>query len=150
MALLGIFRKKEKKAVSPESVQKPPLLLELCKGDDELYKVLSRTLLVNPRMTMRPGVDSYVERAEGLEKSGDSVGARIAYQAAGEISQFEGKLAQTQKFFKKAAEADPNYGYKKVFEYYAKKENAERALAVAHEYYTKTGKLTGEKESSAG
>jgi len=103
---------------------------------------------MNPRMTMKEGLDSYVEKAQNYEKDGDSVRARIAYQTAGQISQFEGKLVQTQKFFKKAVEVDPNFVNKKVYEYYSKKENAERALAVAREYYARTEKRIIEKETS--
>jgi len=77
------------------------------------------------------------------------VKARIAYQVAGEISLYEGKLAQIQKFFKKAAEVDPNYVNRKLFEYYGKKENAERALTVAQEFYTKTEKSAVKKEGSS-
>lgn len=149
MAVVGIFRKKEKKEekpIAPEPAQKP-LLQELC-GDDELYQVLSRTVLMNPQMTMKDGIDSYIEKARSFEEAGNHVRARIAYQAAGEISQFEGNLAQTQKFFKKAAEVTPDFANRKFFEYYSKKENAERALAIAQEYYTKTGKRGEKKENS--
>ncbi len=149
MVSLGIFRrKKEKEAEVAEPAQKS-LLLELCGDDNELYQVLSRTILMNPHMTMKEGIDSYIEKAQGYEDAGENVRARVAYQTAGEISQFEGKLAQTQKFFKKAAEVDPSYANRKVFEYYSRKEKAERALAVAREYYTKTGKYTEKKESSS-
>ncbi len=149
MVSLGIFRrKKEKEAEVAEPAQKS-LLLELCGDDNELYQVLSRTILMNPHMTMKEGIDSYIEKAQGYEDAGEKVRARVAYQTAGEISQFEGKLAQTQKFFKKAAEVDPSYANRKVFEYYSRKEKAERALAVAREYYTKTGKYTEKKESSS-
>lgn len=147
MAFVGLFRKKEKKAVATEPVQKP-LLQELCGDDDELYQVLSRTVLMNPQMTMKDGIDAYIEKARSFEEEGNHIRARIAYQAAGEISQFEGKLAQTQEFFKKAADATPDFANKKFFEYYSKKKNAERALAVAQEYYTKTGKREEKKEAT--
>jgi len=141
MAPFGIFRKKakEEKKEEEKTAQKT-LLEEMCGGDEELYQVLSRTLLLNPQLTAKEGIDSYIEKAQQYEKDGDHIRARIAYQVAGEISLYEGKLAQTQKFFKKAAEVDPNYANKNVFEYLNKKENAERALTVAQEYYTKTGK----------
>jgi len=138
MISFGILRKKEKE--EKKEPTKKTLLEELCGGDSELYQVLSRTVLLNPEMTLTEGINSYVEKAQEYEKSGDYVRARAAYQAAGEIYLYEGKLAQTQKFFKKAAEVDPNYVNKNVFEYYSKKENAERALTVAREFYAKTGK----------
>jgi len=138
MISFGILRKKEKE--EKKEPTKKTLLEELCGSDSELYQVLSRTMLLNPEMTLTEGVNSYIAKAQEYEKNGDHVRARAAYQAAGEISLYEGKLAQTQKFFKKAAEVDPNYVNKNVFEYYSKKENAERALAVAREFYAKTGK----------
>ena len=146
MASLGIFRKKKKeeKEAATQPTQKT-LLEELCGGDRELYQVLSRTILLNPEMTVKDGINSYVEKAQQHEETGDNVEARVAYQLAGEISLYEGKLTQAQKFFKKAAEVDPNYVNRKVFEYYSKKENAERALAVAKEYYRKTGKSAEKK-----
>ena len=140
MAPLGIFRRKKKEEKEEAQPTQKTLLEELCGGDSELYKVLSRTILLNPEMTAKDGINSYAEKAQQHEKTGDYAEARVAYQLAGEISLYEGKLTQTQKFFKKAAEVDPNYVNRKVFEYYSKKENAERALAVAKEYYRKTGK----------
>jgi len=151
MRLFGIFRKKEKEKKKEATVTKPAeksLLAELCGKDKELYEALSRTILLNPQMTAKGGIDPYVEKAEAYEKNRDNIKARISYQVAGEISLYEGKLAQIQKFFKKAAEVDPNYGDRKVFEYLSKKENAERALRVAQEYYTKTKKGAETKESS--
>jgi len=149
MTPFGILRKKEKEEKKEAAVAQPAqktLLEELCGGDKELYEVLSRTILLNPDITVKEGIDSYVGKAQEYEKTGDYMGARIAYQVAGEISLYEGKLAQIQKFFKKAAEADPNYVNRKFFEYYGKKENAERALTVAQEFYNKTGKHVEKKE----
>jgi tetratricopeptide (TPR) repeat protein len=147
MVPFGIFRKKEKEtAVKP--AQKT-LLEELCEGNDELYQALSRIILLNPQLTMKEGIDSYIERGQEYEKTGDSVRARVAYQVAGEICLYEGKLVQVQKFFKKAAEADPSFENRNVFEYLSRKENAERALAVAQEFYIKTGKRRMTTESSS-
>jgi tetratricopeptide (TPR) repeat protein len=138
MTPFGILRKKEQEAAA-KPAQKT-LLEELCGGNDELYQALSRTILLNPRLTAKEGIDSHVDKAQEHEKNGDNIRARIEYQVAGELAIYEEKLAQAQKFFKKAAEADPNSENRKVFEYLSKKENAERALAVAQEFYSKTGK----------
>jgi len=145
MAPFGIFRK-EKKEAAAKPAQKT-LLEELCGGNDELYRALSRTILLNPQITVKEGIDSYIERAEEYEETGDRARARIAYQVAGEISLYNGKLAQAQKFFKKAAEVDPNFENRNIFEYLSKKENTERALAVAQEFYTKTQKPKKTAES---
>lgn len=145
MSPFGISRKKGKdkaEAHGPPPVQKT-ILDELCGNDKDLLDTLSRTIMVNPEATLKEGIDFYVEKAQQYEKSGDVVRARVSYQVAGEIALYEGNTAQTQEFFKKAAEADPNYSNKKLFDYFGKKKNAERAVAVAKEFYEKTGKRTG-------
>jgi tetratricopeptide (TPR) repeat protein len=151
MMLLGVFRKKEKEekkeAATPQPVQKT-LLEGLCGDDKELYEVVITTILLNPEMTVKEGVNSYLEKAKEYEKAKDYMKARIAYQVAGEISLYEGKLSQAQDFFKKAAEVDLDYAYRKVFEYFSKKEKAEKVLAIAQEFYAKTGKRTKKKEDS--
>jgi len=139
MSPLGIFRKKEKGA-EPSKSESKTLLEELCEDNKELYEVLRRTILLNPEITLKEGIDSYLGKAEEYEKAGDHVRARVAYQTAGEIFLYEGKVADAQKFFKKAAEIDPNYEHKKVFEYFNRKENAQRAMVVAREFYAKSGK----------
>lgn len=146
MGPLGIFRRKKKvegkekeKKKTPESTEKS-LLEELCKSDTELLSALSHTVLLNPSKLYQEGIDSYIKKAQGLEKKKDFLRARINYQAAGELALYEGKLAQAQKFFKKCAELEPNPEYKKIFAYYSKKANAEKALKTAQEYYTRTAK----------
>jgi len=138
MAPFGIFKRKK---VLEEKKEEKTLLENLCKGDNELYNTLSRALLLNPEMTKKAGeIDTRVEKAEEHEKNKDYVRARIEYQVAGQLAIYEGKTAQAQKFFKKAAEIDPAYPNRSVFEYFTKKENAEKAIAVAQEYYAHTAK----------
>ena len=141
MTPLGIFKKKEKEVKKTEEAGATPskdtLLTELCKGDNELCNALSRTLLLNIESTKRGGgIDARVEKAQEYEKAKDFVRARAEYQVAGELAMYEGKATNVQKFFKKAAEVDPSNSFKNIFEFLAKKENAEKAVAVAHEYYT--------------
>jgi len=143
MAPLGIFRKKEtKKTEEAKAIpSKDTLLAELCKGNDELCNALSRTLLLNVESTKSGGgIDARVEKAQEYEKTKDFVRARVEYQVAGELALYEGKTANVQKFFKKAAEMDPSSPFKNIFEYLAKKENAEKAVAVAKEYYSRSVK----------
>lgn len=143
MGPLGFFRRRRKEAEKEEekteSTEKS-LLQELCKGDTELFSVLNHTVLLNPSRLSEKGIDSYIEKAQEFEKKKDFLRARINYQAAGEIALYEGKLTQVQKFFKKCAELESNPEYKKVFAYYSKKANAEKALKLAQEYYTRTAK----------
>jgi hypothetical protein len=146
MSPFGISRKKGKDQAKTDTHGPPPvqktILDELCGGDKDLLEALSRTIMVNPEATLKEGIDSHVEKAQQYEKSGDIVRARVSYQVAGEIALYEGNAAQTQEFFKKAAEVDPNYSNKKLFDYFGKKKNAERAVSVAKEFYQKTGKRT--------
>jgi len=145
MARLGIFRKKEK-TETKRQVEKS-LLEELCGSDSKLYNALTRTVLLNPQITIQGGGESYVAKAQEYVKNNDRALARIAYHAAGEISLYEGKLAQAQKFFKQAAETDPGSIYQSAFEFYANKENAEKALKVAREFYARTVKQIEKKET---
>ncbi len=142
MTPLGFFRRKKKeKKEKPESTEKS-LLEELCKGDTELFSVLSHTVLLNPSRLYKEGIETHIEKAQEFEKKKDFLRARINYQAAGEIALYEGKLTQVQKFFKKCAELESNPEYTKIFAYYSKKANAEKALKIAQEYYTQTVKPT--------
>lgn len=134
-----VEEKGKKKKKTPESAEKS-LLEELCKGDTELLSALNHTVLLDPARLHDEGIDVYIEKAQEFEKNKDLLRARINYQAAGEIALYEGKLAQVQKFFKKCVELESDPEYKKVFAYYSKKENAEKALRIAQEYYTRTVK----------
>jgi tetratricopeptide (TPR) repeat protein len=146
MAPLGFFRKKEKAAETKKETHAAPkaepktLLDELCGGNKELREALNRTLLLNPEAMVKEGIESHVEKAEEYEKAQRTTNARIEYQVAGQIALHDGKLPQAQKFFKKAAEIEPDSPYVKAFEYFGKKENAEKAIAVAQEFYAKAGK----------
>ncbi len=137
-------KKKEKK--TPESTEKS-LLEELCKGDAELFSVLSHTVLLDPFRLLDEGLSSYVERAQEFEEKKDFERARVQYRAAGEIALYEGNLAQVQKFFKKCAELESNPEFQKIFAYFTKKANAEKALKVAQEYYAQTVKSPEGKET---
>lgn len=143
MGPLGFFRRKKKvegrEKETTESTEKS-LLQELCKDDTELFSVLNHTVLLNPSRLSEEGIDTYIEKAQEFEKKKDFLRARIHYQVAGEIALYEGKLTQVQKFFKKCAELESDPEYKKIFDYYSKKANAEKALKLAQAYYTRTVK----------
>ncbi|HKZ93785.1 MAG TPA: hypothetical protein VJ249_04290 [Candidatus Bathyarchaeia archaeon] len=147
MTPLGLFRKKEKQPTETAKERQAAtlstertLLDELCNGNKELYEAMSRTLLLNPETTVKEGTDFHAEKGQQYEEDQKLRNARIEYQVAGQIALYEGKLQQVQKFFKKAAEVEPDYEFKRAFEYFGKKENAERAISVAREFYKKTGK----------
>jgi len=143
MGLLNRFRGKkevEKTKEKPLKSVGKSLLDELCGGDTELYHAVSHTVLLDPQRLLEEGIESHVKQAEESEKKKDLLRARIHYQAAGEIALYEGKLEQAREFFKKCAELESNSEYKKVFSYYSRKSNAEKALKVAQEYYAQTMK----------
>jgi Tfp pilus assembly protein PilF len=156
MTPLGIFRKKEKKE-KPKQASKEPthektqesLLEKLCKNDKELLDALSRTLLLDVAITKNQAdIDARAENAQGYEKNKENIKARVEYHTAGELALYEGKTALAQKYFKRAAEVDPTYAHRNVFEFFAKKENAERAVTVAREYYAQTAKTLHAKAAS--
>jgi hypothetical protein len=147
MPLLGFFRRKEKETAetkkethAAQKAEPKTLLDELCKGNRELREALSRALLLNPESIIKEGIDHHVQKAEEYEDAQKTTNARIEYQVAGQIALHDGKLPQMQKYFKKAAEIEPDSPYKNAFEYLSKKENAEKAIAVAQEFYTKASK----------
>jgi hypothetical protein len=136
MTPFGIFGRKKK---IEEKIAEKTFLDELCGDDSDLKKVLTMILLLNPDRTGEMGgIDSHLEKAKEYENEKDHVRARVEYQVAGELALYEGKLAQVQKLFKKAAEADPDYSHKNVYEFLTKRENAEKASTVAKEYYRRT------------
>jgi len=143
MGLLDRFRGKKE---VEETEEKPlesfekSLLEELCGDDTKLLHALSHTVLLDPKRLLEEGIESHVKQAEELEEKKDLLRARIHYHAAGEIALYEGKLEQAREFFKKCAELESNPEYKKVFSYYSRKPNAEKALKVAQEYYAQTMK----------
>lgn len=147
MPLLGFFRRKEKETAetkkethAAQKAEPKTLLDELCKDNKELREALSRALLLNPESIIKEGIESHVQKAEEYEDAQKTTNARIEYQVAGQIALHDGKLPQMQKYFKKAAEIEPDSPYKNAFEYLSKKENAEKAIAVAQEFYTKASK----------
>jgi poly-D-alanine transfer protein DltD len=148
MPLLGFFRRKGKEKATTETkkeaqkAEPKTLLDELCKNDKELQEALSRMLLLNPETVTKEGIETHAQKAEEYEKDQRTTNARIEYQVAGQIALHDGKLPQMQKYFKKAAETEPDYPYKKAFEYLSKKENAEKAIAVAQEFYSKAKQVS--------
>lgn len=141
MGLLDLFRRKKKAEgkEKSESIGKSSLE-ELCGNDHELCYTLSRTLFLHPTRPQTKGLDSYVKKAKDYEKKKDFLRARIEYQVAGELALYEGKLTEAQRFFKKCAELEQDPEYKKIFEYYLQKENAEKALKIAQEFYARRSK----------
>lgn len=137
---LGFLRRKKKevKIIEEEKPKIKTPLEELCSDNKKLYEAVSATVLLNPDLVVKEGIDSYREKAETYVKNNDPTKARVAYQMAGEIAIYEGKLELVQAFFKKVIELDPGYTHRNSFEFYANDENARKALEVAQEFYKKS------------
>jgi len=151
MIALSLFRGKRKEQVKETATPSSPdkiLIEELCGNDKELCEASSILILVNPELVVTNGVDSFAAKAQEHEMAKDFVSARIAYQVAGEIALFEGDLQKALSLFKKAAEVDPSYTFRKVFNYISKEENAERLFAVAQEFYSRMQKRPSKIEVS--
>jgi poly-D-alanine transfer protein DltD len=152
MPLLGFFRRKGKEKATTETkketqkAEPKTLLDELCKNDKELQEALSRMLLLNPETVTKEGIETHAQKAEEYEKDQRTTNARIEYQVAGQIALHDGKLPQMQKYFKKASEIEPDSPRKRTFEYLSKKENAEKAIAVAQEFYAKAKQVSKPSE----
>jgi hypothetical protein len=131
-------RKKTEKEEKKSELTQKSLLEELCGENTELYEALSTTMLLNPRQASREGIGAIVEKAKGFEENGDFTRARIEYGLAGGIALYEAKADLVRKYFRKCAEIDPNYRYRKNFEFFDQEENAERAVKIAQEYYART------------
>jgi tetratricopeptide (TPR) repeat protein len=147
MGPLGLFKRKkevrrEEKEKDAPTATGSSLLEELCKGDAELLHALSRTLLIDPERISNEGIDFHTKEAQEFQKKKDLLRARIHFQVAGELALYEGKLTQARELFKKCAELESDPDYKRVFEYYSKKANAEKAFKVAQEYYSRIMKST--------
>lgn len=140
MSSLGFFRrkKKEEKVAEKKKLEEKTLLKQLCGDDSELYEVLTRTLLLNPARVLKEGIDSYAQKAAEFEQKGDRLRARIMYKMAGEIALYEGKTDQVQAFFQKCAETETDPEMKKVYEFFTKKKNSDKAVKIAKEYYSRT------------
>jgi len=148
MSPLGFFRrkKKEEKVEKTAKSEEKTLLEHLCGEDSELYAALSRTILLNPAQALKESTDSYAQKAAEFEEKGNLMRARILYQVAGETALYEGKTDQVQTFFKKCADTETNPEMKKVYEFYTKKKNLDKAVKVAKEYYARTSPSTEKKE----
>jgi tetratricopeptide (TPR) repeat protein len=147
MGPFGLFGRKKEVEKEEKKASKAPessLLEVLCKGDTELLNALSHTLLLDPIKLSEEGIDFHVKEAQEFEKKKDFLRARIHFQVAGELALYEGKLEQARMFFGKCAELESDPEYKRVFEYYLKKANAEKAMKIAKEYYAQTMKSSRE------
>jgi len=143
----GFFRRKktEEKVKEKAIPEEKTLLEQLCGEDSELYAALSRTLLLNPDRALKEGMDSYVQRATDFEEKGSTLRARIMYQMAGQIALYEGKTDHVQTFFKKCANTETDPEMKRVYEFYTKKKNLNKAVKVAKEYYARTSAPSAKK-----
>jgi len=143
------FLKRKKEEEKPKEKAKPEektLLEQLCGEDSELREALNKAILLNPDLAVKEGLDSYVQKAREFEEKGNFWRAKIMYQMAGQIALYEGRTDQVQTFFNKCAEFETIPEMKKVYEFYTKRRNLEKAVKVAKEYYAKASSHTEKKE----
>lgn len=125
------------------SVSLRRICFELFGDDRQLSDAVNFTVSPDPSFLVREGIN-YVELAEKYEKGKNKnlTIAGVHYWNAGRAAMFEGNLELARKCFLKYAELNPNSPFVEHFKFYRKKENAERAMKVAQEYYRKTGQKT--------
>lgn len=125
-----------------------PLLRKICfeqfGNDEQLYEAVSFTVSPDPSDLAKKETKYYLELANKYEK-GANRNPRIAgayYWNAGRVAMYEGKLDLARECFLKYADLNPKSPFVKNFRFYGKKENAEKAMKVAQEYYEKIGQKT--------
>lgn len=140
----GREEKLKKKEVEKSKTVEKSLLEELCERYEIPYSVISMTLPMDPRGR---NIEELEKRGMEYEKNKD-IRARGEYWSAGGLALYLGNLDLVQRYFGKCAElTQPNSEYRKNFEYLTKKENIEKVLKLAKEYYEKTLKPIEEKKT---
>lgn len=136
----------EVKEEEKPKVAEKNLLEKLCERYEIPYPVISITLPLDPRGR---NIEELGKKGMEYEKANDPIRARSEYWTAGGAALYRGDLKLIQKYFGKCAElTSPNSEYRESFEFYAKRENAEKVVKLAKEYYDKTLKPIEEKKSS--
>ncbi len=117
---------------------------EMFEGEKELCEAVNFTVSPDPENLVKTGVKRYLELGEKYEegKAKNPTIAAANYWNAGRVAMFNGDVELARQCFHKCAELNPDSPYVKHFTFYKKKENAEKAMKVAQEYYTRMGQKT--------
>jgi hypothetical protein len=138
MKILKLFhrRKKEEKEKVEVVVRQPPELKLICGDDDEVYKALEETLLLNilSLPSKEFSMEEALERARAREEAAraekeetEDLRVGLEYRMAGQIALFKGDIEGVKRFFGKAQ--------KLTGKRYLILAVAERAIEKAQEYY---------------
>jgi hypothetical protein len=121
------------------------LCAEMFEGEKELCDAVNFTVSPDPENLGKTGVKRYLEMGEKYEagKHKNPTIAAANYWNAGRVAMFNGDVELARKCFLKCADLNPDSPYVKHFRFYKIKGNAEKAMKVAQEYYTRTGQTTG-------
>ena len=111
-------------------------LEEICGEEKKLYEVLSHTLFLNPSQLEKEGIEPLIERAKDYENKNEKIRARITYHILGSLALYHGNLELVQKYFSKCEELSEGK-LKEIYGFFLSRENAEKALKFAQEYYRK-------------
>jgi tetratricopeptide (TPR) repeat protein len=127
-----------------EAISLRRICAEMFEGEKELCEAVNFTVSPDPENLVKTGVKRYLELGEKYEggKEKNPTIAAANYWNAGRVAMFNGDVELARKCFLKCAELNPDSPYVKHFTFYKKKENAEKAMKVAQEYYTKMGQKT--------
>jgi len=135
---LGFGKSKQKDPLVETSAESVATnrLKELCGGDEDLYRALSRLMFLDPKKITTP-LDRVLDEAQSFEAQGNKLRAEVAYRIAGGISLYRSDLDGVKKYFEKAAsfsgDARP--------EYQVLVKRSSDAVNVARKYYDEFGSL---------
>ncbi|TMI20892.1 hypothetical protein E6H31_07465 [Candidatus Bathyarchaeota archaeon] len=127
------FGKPKQKATSDEVG--PEMLIanrlkELCHGDDDLYRAMSRLMFLDPKKITIP-LERVLTEAQDFEAQGNNLRAEVSYRIAGGISLYKSDLAGVNKYFSKAASLAGN----SHLEYQTLLKKSSDAVDIARKFY---------------
>ncbi len=130
MDFLGRSKKKEAKVFPAQKqfTNVPSELERLCGDDKESYEALAHTMFLDPTKIDTPMKEA-AEKAKKFEKEKNLNRARTWYDIAGGLAIHEGNIKKVSEYF---SESERISGKK-----YPIVEIAEKAVAIAQEYYKK-------------
>lgn len=134
MGLFLLFGRKKQDPTAPVEVPVSNKLQELCGGDEELYRVLSNLMFLDPEKITIP-LETVLSEARDFEMKGNNLRAEVGYRIAGGISLFNGDVDGVRSNFSRAA----SLAVDSHREYNAIVKRAKDAVSVARKYYEADG-----------
>jgi len=111
-------------------------LKELCGGDGDLYRAMSRLMFLDPKKITTP-LDRVLAETQTFEAQGNKLRAEVGYRIAGGISLYRGDLDGVKKYFEKAASfaGDSHPEYQVILK------RSDETVSIARKYYDEFGSL---------